>query len=399
MKQKKLFKSIDEMIITNGKINVMHVVLSLETGGLERIVADSVLAIDKDKFNVEVCCLDRLGSFAELLIEQGNRVMLLQRNQFRYDYLFPLKLRKHLIEKNVHILHIHSGTFFLATQAGILARTPVMIYTDHGRPLVESRIDVLMDRFSGHFVDQIVAVSNKLKEYLIKQIKLPENKLMTLINGINTESYCFREKSQTLLQEFRISPNHKVIGTVGRLAEVKDYTSLIEAFDIVHNKLPDTALILVGDGPMRTNLEQKIVELNLKGFIKLAGNRTDIPNLLNLFDLFVLSSLSEGTSVALLEAMASRVAPIVTNVGGNPSIVDNNINGILVKPNNVDELADNLISLLQDDERRKKYGENAAQKVRVKFSLAKMVNEYERLYIRLLNGKLKTPYQPAGNGG
>jgi glycosyltransferase involved in cell wall biosynthesis len=373
----------------NSKLNVMHAVLSLETGGLERMVTESALALDKDLFNVEVCCYDRFGDFSDILTGNGIKVTLLKRNQNRYDYFFPLKLRMFLKRKNVHILHIHSGTFFLSTQGGILAKTPVMIYTDHGRVLPESKIAVLMDRFSGHFVDKIIAVSTELEKYLVDIIRLPLEKTSTIINGISTEKFTAREKPEVLLKEFGITLKDKVIGTVGRLAEVKDQISLIEAFNVVHKKIPNTFLMLVGDGPMRNKLNNKIIEFKLEEHVKITGNRNDVPELLNLFDVFVLSSLSEGTSVALLEAMSSGIAPIVTCVGGNPSIVDNNINGILFRPEHVEELAENLINILQNDEKRKQYSKNAALKIRAKFSIEKMVKEYEKLYMNLLNIKLK----------
>ncbi len=377
--------------MNNSKINIMHAVLSLEVGGLERIVTESALAIDKKIFNVEVCCFDRFGEFAEKLKSNNINVTLLKRNEHHYDYVYPLKFRALLIKKNIHILHMHSGTFFLGTQSGILARTPVMIYTDHGRPLVESKIDVLMDRFSGFFVDQIIAVSRELENYLVEKIRLSEKKIHTIINGINTDQFIYRSKPLELMDEFGITPQDKVIGTVGRLAEVKDQVSLIEAFEIVHRTIPESVLVLVGDGPMKVILENKISELKLGGSVIITGNRSDTHLLLNMFDIFVLSSLSEGTSVALLEAMSSGVAAIATKVGGNTSLINENIHGVLVSPRQIDELAGNMLSLLQDKERSKEYSKNAAVKVREHFSIAKMVKEYEKVYLRLFHEKSKTP--------
>lgn len=374
-------------MVNGNKINILHLVLSLETGGLERIVAESALAIDKDIFNVEVCCIDRLGEFTDLLSRSAINVSLLEKNQAHYDYFYPFRLRKFLLEKNIQVLHLHSGTFFLGTQAGILARTPVIVYTDHGRHLFETKMQLFTDRFSGYFVDRIVAVSNELEYYLINNIKLPKNKITSIINGINIDEYFYREKPLSLLREFCIEQKDKVIGTVGRLAEVKDQITLLEAFSVVHQRIPNTVLLLVGNGPMKNELINKIIELNLNDCVEITGNRNDVSALLNIFDIFVLSSLSEGTSVALLEAMSSGIAPIVTNVGGNPSIVENNINGVLINPKNVDELAENLISLLQNDERRLTYGRNASQKVREKFSIANMVKIYENMYLSLLKEK------------
>jgi L-malate glycosyltransferase len=382
-----------------GKINIMHTVLSLEVGGLEKIVSDTVSRLDREQFNVEVCCFDTIGELADSLKLNNITVNLLPRSQERYDYFFPFRLCSFLRNKNIHLLHMHSGTFFLGTQAGILARTPAMVYTDHGRHLVDPKILIYMDRFSAFFANRIIAVSKELEEYLINVVSLPHEKTTTIINGIDTDKYKFREKSPALMKEFGISLYTKVVGTVGRLAEVKDQANMINAFSLVIQNFPESILILVGDGPMRNSLQQLVNNIGLSDHVLFVGTRNDVPDILNLLDVFMLTSLSEGTSISLLEAMSSGIAPIVTKVGGNPSLVDHNVNGIVVSPKKVDELAENLFSLLEDSERRKKYGENAAQKVREKFSLATMVNEYERLYISLLNGKLKTPYQLVHHSG
>ena len=199
---------------SDSKINLMHTVLSLETGGLERMVAESALAIDKKLFKVDICCFDRLGDFADKLESNGVGVTLLPRNQYQYDYLFPIKLKKLLIENKTHIIHMHTGTFFLGTQASILARTPARIYTEHGRKLVEPKKHLLMDRASAIFVDKIVAVSKELEDFLVSVVKIPHKKTMTIINGIDTNKYTFRAKPLALLKEFGIAENANVVGTV-----------------------------------------------------------------------------------------------------------------------------------------------------------------------------------------
>jgi glycosyltransferase involved in cell wall biosynthesis len=255
-----------------------------------------------------------------------------------------------------------------------------------------------MDRFSALFADKIIAVSKELEEYLVNVVRLPAMKTTTFINGIDIDKYSFRAKPSYLMKEFGIAQKTKVIGTVGRLAEVKDQTTMIEAFSKVNQIFSESVLMLVGDGPMKSVLQQLASTKGLYDKVLFVGNRTDVPDLLNLLDVFLLTSLSEGTSISLLEAMSSGIAPIVTNVGGNPSLVDHSINGFIVSPKNIDELSEKMIYLLQNEEKRKEFGENASLKVRNKFSLAKMVKEYESLYLSLLDGKLKGPFQIANRG-
>lgn len=369
------------------KVNVMHVVLSLVVGGLERLVVENSLRMDPDRFNVEVCCLDEFGRFSQYLMDRGVKVTLLQRNQRRYDYLYPFRLRSLLRARNIHVMQMHSGTFFLATQAGVLARTPAMVYTDHGRAFFDSRIRMIEDRISGWFVHKIIAVSRELEQYLVEVVKLPASKTVTVINGINTSEFAARPRIQALADELGIPPDHRVVGTVARLDKVKDQVSMIEAFQLVHDQIPQSLLVFVGDGPERQLLQHCVIENKLEGSVIFTGNRKDVPALLNLFDIFVLSSLSEGTSISLLEAMASGVPAVVTNVGGNPSIVDNMVDGLVVQPKKVSQIAEAMLALLTNDDKRGQFGSNAATKVRDRFSIDSMVEQYTSIYVELLARK------------
>jgi glycosyltransferase involved in cell wall biosynthesis len=372
------------MKISQGKINLMHVVLSLEVGGLEKLVVEHAMSINRDIFNVEVCCCDRLGLLSETLHQNGIPVTLLQKNLEHFDYAYPLRLRRFLQEKNVHILHMHSGAFFLGTMGALLARTPATVYTDHGRLLVDPTILILMERFAGRFVDKIIAVSNELESYLKQVVKVPAAKTTTIINGIDTTIYRYRPKPLRLLEEFNIPANSRIIGTVGRLAAVKDQMSMIEAFAIVHEKMPDTVLLLVGDGPMRNELDAAVERLNLNGSVLFTGNRMDVSHILNLFDVFVLTSLSEGTSISLLEAMSSGVAPLVTDVGGNPSIVESTVDGILVHPKDLKDISEKIIVLLKDDAMRSRIAKNAANKIRLHYGKDAMMVTYQNMYLELI---------------
>ena len=367
----------------NEKINIMHTVLSLEMGGLEKVVVDMVSGIDKNRYEVEVCCFDTLGHFASSLDVHGVRVNLLTRNQDRYDTLFPFRLKKLLHERKTDILHMHSGTFFLGVQAALLAGIPKMVYTDHGRHLVEPKILLAMDRFCGFVVKKIIAVSHELEKYLVDVVRLPAAKTSTIINGINTDLFRPEPKYRPLLDELKIPPSHRVIGTVGRLAEVKDQVSMIKVFAKVLEQVPDITLLLVGDGPLLPVLQRTATDCNVAGNVVFAGKRTDTAKLLNLIDIFMLTSLSEGTSIALLEAMASGVTPVVTDVGGNPSIVQHEANGIVVRPRDIAGMADAVTCLLNHDELREKYGVNAMESVRRDYSLERMIDKYSALYDEL----------------
>ena len=366
------------------KINVLHLLLSLETGGMERFVYEHCLAIDKEKFNVSVCCIDRLGGFSDSLVAQGIKVDLLQKSQKHFDLIFPLILGRYLRKHKIQILHIHTGAFFHGSIAGFLAKTSGILYTEHGRHLVEPKIIFLLDKISSVFVDRIITVSPDLERHLIKKIKLPARKIITIINGVNIKYFKPREKSKALLAEFRLEADSKIVGTVGRLADIKNHAMLINAFKIVQEKLPESRLLLVGEGPCENDLKKLAYELGLSEFVIFTGNRSDISEILNLFDIFVLSSLMEGTSLSLLEAMASGVPPVVTNVGGNPNVVRNNYHGYVVEPNDYRNMSNKIVNILMDEELRKSFAKNVVDHVSENYSHSTNVSKYSQLYIDVL---------------
>ncbi len=369
------------------KINLLHTVLNLGVGGLERLVYETSLLMSKHNYDIEVVCLNRLGEFADALMEHGIKVTLLQKKQTGTDLFYPRRLKKFLMEKNIDILQMHSGTFLYGSIAARLAKTKVVVYTDHGRPLKETKIGILEDRLSARYADKIIAVSNELREHLVKVVGLPKKKIITIINGINTEEFAVREKSVSLLEEFNLSSDSKVIGTLGRLRTVKDHKSLIEAFELVIRKIPEARLMLVGDGNLKAELESLAAKRNLTDKVIFAGIRKDVPQVLNLLDVFVLSSLSEGTSISLLEAMASGLPAVVTNVGGNPSLISHNDNGLVVEPKNIEQMAQAIIEILEDEEKYNKFQNNTLAITRQKYSIASMIANYEKVYFDILNNK------------
>ena len=371
------------------RINLTHLVLDMDIGGLQRLITDTTLAMDRDVYSMEVVCMNRLGCFADVLRQQGIEVTLLQKNQQHADLFYPLRLRSYLRKKKIHILHMHPGAFIFGALAAWLARTPASVYTEHGRALVEDPVRTAEDRVAGKLIGKIVAVSDDLHVSLIEKIKLPARKICTIINGIAMSAFARREKPQRLLDEFGIAPECKVVGTVGRLDSIKDQLTMIKAFVQASGRLGNGRLIIVGEGPERENLESYVKDNKLENDVILAGSRDDIPDFLNLFDLFVLSSLSEGTSISLLEAMASGLPSVVTDVGGNPTIVEDGVEGLIVKPQDVTGIADAFVKVLTDDDLHKQFGNRAIEKVKRKYSLERMIESYAEIYSELLKKKRK----------
>lgn len=373
--------------MTTARINLVHAVLDMDIGGLQRLITQMTLAMDRDLFNVEIVCMNREGCFADALRSHGITVTLLQKNQHRADLWYPVRLAAFLRRKKAHILQMHPGVFIFGALAGKMAFTPCTVYTEHGRAVIDDPVRQIEDKLAVRLVDQVVAVSSNLNDMLVERIKAPRRKLVTIINGIATDMFAQRPRPATLVREFGVPPECRVIGTVARLDEVKDQLSMIRAFEIVCRRVGDCRLFLVGDGPLRDELTAYINQQNLQSRVIITGQRNDVPDFLNLFDVFVLSSLSEGTSISLLEAMASGVPPVVTRVGGNPDIVEHGVEGLVVEPRDPEALADAITKLLSERELHERFAKKCMAKAERDYSIARMVRSYCRMYLEILHRK------------
>lgn len=361
--------------------------LNLGFAGLERVVTELSLATDKDMFDVEVCCFQRKGYFAELLEEAGVTVSLIQRKESGTDWALPRALARHIREKNIDVLHTHTGTFWFSAIGGRLARVPAIVYTEHGRFLVEPMVRLVEDFISSRLADVSVAVSAELRKYMIKKVKFPSKKMAVVLNGVNTGTFSPGPKPENLLAEFKLSPETKVLGCVASFNPVKDHATILDTFKIIKESRDDVVLFFVGDGMLRDDIETKIETLGLQDSVFLTGKREDVPDLLRLMDIFLLFSLSEGTSMSVAEAMASGLPVVVTDVGGNPSLVDDTVNGLLVKPQQPRPMADAVLSLLDDEEKLARFGEAAVEKVKRAYSVQSMAKQYSDIYRGILRRK------------
>ncbi len=175
-----------------------------------------------------------------------------------------------------------------------------------------------------------------------------------------------------------------VIGIVARLSQVKNHRLLFNAFKVLNRDFPQTRLLIIGDGPLRIELEQLVESYRLKKAVIFAGDRSDVPVLLSGVDIATLCSLSEGISLTILEAMSTGLPTIVTDVGGNHTIIKDGVNGFLVESNNIESYVERLAELVKSSRLRDEIGTNARNHVISDWSLAKMAESYEELYRGLL---------------
>jgi glycosyltransferase involved in cell wall biosynthesis len=188
------------------------------------------------------------------------------------------------------------------------------------------------------------------------------------------------DENRRLRTELGIASTDPVIGVVGSLYPVKGHHHLLAAVPQVLRVYPQATFLIVGKGDLEDSLREEVMRRGLERAVRFLGYREDVPNLLSIMDIFVLPSLSEGLSLALLEAMAAGKPVVATNVGGNPELVRDGVTGFSVPPQDPDAIAGGILSLLGDERRRKIFGDNGRQRVKQYFSLEAMADNYQKLY-------------------
>jgi sugar transferase (PEP-CTERM/EpsH1 system associated) len=355
------------------KINILFVILSLEIGGMEQVVADLIRHVDPEQFTPVVACLEALGPIATELSKQGVTVVLVGKMTPMLSFAYPDKLVKLIRDYRIDVVHVHSGCWHKAALAARLCGIRNVIYTEHGRIFPDNKAVMLLDRLYAPLTRHVVVVSDNLAEYMCSVVGIPSKKISVIINGIDVERFRIARCPSTTDDNLRI-------GIIARLAPVKDIATLVRAMAIVNQHNPHLLLSIVGDGPERGHLELLVNDLGLSPVVTFHGFRRDIPEVLRKIDIFTLCSLSEGTSITLLEAMASGKPVVVTNVGGNPAIVEQGVNGFLVPAGEPESLAQALLKLADDPALRQSMAAANINKVTEHYSIQAMARHYEALY-------------------
>ena len=364
-------------------MNITHFVENLGRGGLERMVLELVKLQHRQGHRCQVVCLYERGALASELDELGIPVTACEKRQ-GFDLRALARARRLIRSHATEILHTHNA---VAHYQAVLATTGLnvryVINTRHGMGGKQrsGRREWLYRRALAR-THTVVTVCEAARRDAIARGIVPQEKAVVVPNGIRVESFQIANEVMhaRLLQMLRCPTGTRVIGTVGRLNWAKDQIGLIKAFHLVHERHPSIALVLVGDGELRRDLEQCAQEEGVTDAVHFLGDRNDVRALLQGFDLFVLSSVSEGYSMALLEACAVALPIVATDVGGNGEIVRDGRNGRLVPASDPRALADAMIALLQDTQGTITLGRTARTWVEQHGSLEAMAAHYERLY-------------------
>jgi glycosyltransferase involved in cell wall biosynthesis len=363
---------------------LMHVTLSMDIGGLETVIKELCLRLAPDRFSSEVLCLRGYDEDNIAQLSEGGIPVHVQRKNHKFDLPYFLRVANFLRQRKIDVLHAHSGCFFYAALFARLAGIRRFVYTAHGLPVLNRLQDRIEDNLAGLACSAIVPVSQEIQEVLQKRMPRAKNKMQLILNGIDTDRFrplVDMQERQGFLSKYGLPEGAFLVGSVGRLDPVKNYPMLLRAFAQMSDASDRScSLVLIGDGPCRSELEILGNELGISERMIFLGRQYRVWEILPLLDVFVLSSFTEGTSVALLEAQACGVPAVVTHVGGNGSIVSQRENGFLCRVNDDEAMAAVLGRLRTDQELAGQMRNAARKRVLDGFGLHAMVQRYEALY-------------------
>lgn len=377
-------------ILEQGKnpIHVVHIVYSFKTGGLENGIVNLINCLPESGYRHSIICLTTHDSkFLERIKNKNVNIYDINKPSGN-NPLWLISCWKLLRKLKPDICHTRNLSPLEAQLAAAFAGIKFRIHGEHGWDMNDlGGVNVKYQkvrRFFKMFVHHYIVLSSEANEYLQSKIFVNANKIKQICNGVDIDK--FTNKSVNLNENLPFSIEGKLVfGTVGRLAQVKNQTDLVQAFLNIIEENPqqreNLRLIVVGDGELMSNIQKMVNEAKASDIIWLAGLRSDISDMMNLMDVFVLPSLAEGISNTLLEAMASGLPYIATDVGGNADLVfPEHKDSHIVPAGSVEKLAQAMKIYVQTPSLVEVERQKIREHCEKNFSIEKMVNEYHALY-------------------
>lgn len=365
-------------------MHVVHGVLSLELGGLERLVLDLIRSGRDKGYRNSVVCIDRPGLLAETAASLGAEVHCLGNEAER---ALATDRARELFERiKPDVLHTHQiGALWHLGRAVGRAQIAI-VHTEHSDHASMARgwRGKLRSRWwwhaAGKLSDSFCCVSEDIARSVRRWGTVRRNKVHVIPNGVDMAVYASSAQRTPVRELLGIPSTARVVGTVGRLNEVKRQDLLLRTFARLHATHPDAWLLLVGDGPERGRLERLTEELGISDRTRFAGYQSRTQDYLSAMDVFALSSRHEGLPLALLEAWASGLPVVSSAVGGIPKVVEHGRTGLLFESGDEAALAAAIARLLDQESLRTAIAAAGKAEVLSRYSLQRMADEYERRY-------------------
>jgi glycosyltransferase involved in cell wall biosynthesis len=360
---------------------VLHV---MQVAGAEMLVAEIIRRLGP-VISPVVFCLDGVGALGEIMQAEGVEVVALGRRP-GLDLRIIGRLAHAIRSRRLQVLHAHQYTpFFYGALAARFARAGTrVVFTEHGRhypDVVSAKRRVMNQVILRRLADRTTAVCAFSAGALREKEGFRGTRIDVIENGIDVERFGLPADRALAKRAIGLDPRRRYISTIARFHPVKDHETLLRAFADVCGAVDDVDLLLAGDGPLRPRCEELVRARGMAARVKFLGVRRDVPAILRASDVFALTSLSEAASITLLEAMATGVPVVVTDVGGNPEIVRRDVDGLLTPRGDAGALRSSLLTVLSDSKRAAGLGRSAAGRARDVYRIERTISRYRQVYL------------------
>lgn len=378
-----------------GKTNILYVITKLELGGAQKHLLSLITNLDKGKYSIFLFTANEGPLLNDALVIDGlcvkTSLFLERKINFFKDFAALLEIYSFIRENNIDIVHTHSSKAgIIGRLAARLAKVKIIIHTVHGWPFndyqafIARYVYVWLERLAARFSDKLIVVSGFDKGKGLKN-RIGDNSKYTLIYyGILFENFGRNEYNiNNIRGPLGLRINDLTVGMIACFKPQKSPQDFIKLASLIGEVIPGIKFILIGDGVLREKIEDLIARRGLKNQVLLLGWRRDIPEILHTIDIFVLTSLWEGLPISVLEAMASAKPVVATDTGGIREIISENKTGFMVKPGDINSMAEKLKLLLTNAKLRDEIGRDARHSLGSVFSLEAMVRQTQDLYDNL----------------
>lgn len=361
------------------KINILHLITSLNIGGTEKYLL-TIAKTQKTRYNL----------FVGFLKERGEIAGELEKGKIPVYYLGnPWQLYRFLKKKRIHILHTHLyRANILGRLIGGAAKVPIIISSQRSIDDWKRFYHIWLDGWSSRFADCIIANSKASEKILINREKIPKRKIKVIYSGIESDVLCPRKNQEKVKRSIEIEKNAVIVGCVTRLHTEKGVQYIPTIGQKLKEKNPKLKLLIIGDGPLKDRLKREIESLELTESVIPLGWRKDIVDLLSVMDVFFLPSLEESFPRAILEALAMARPVVATDVGGVGEIIQDRVHGLLAPPKDPEALARAILWMLKNKKKAQEMAEKGKERVEKYFTVNRMIEETEKLYDELIQEKI-----------
>ncbi|MFP5264735.1 MAG: glycosyltransferase [Blastocatellia bacterium] len=370
---------------------VLHLINSFEIGGTERQAAALLGRLDPERYDIRLAALRNRGPFYKEIEGRFPNVPEFPLTSFyNLNALRQLsRLTALMARERIDILHAHDFyAGIIGGAAGRLAGVQVIACQRHLK-LSDRAIHEWGTRLIHRMAHRILVNSEAIRDHILSRDAAQAGKIVVVKNGISpaADPPEARDLHDRVCRELELDVDSRLVGMVARLQPVKGHRFFLEAAARVIDKEPKARFVLVGDGPLKSDIEGQAANLGLQGRVRLLGDRPDAARLAASFDLLVLSSLHEGLPNAVMEAMAAGVPVVATTVGGTKELIVDGETGYLVPPADSDALSERIAFALANTADRRRVAEAARRFIGAEFGMGRMVESVEKLYDELMRGK------------